>query len=172
MLEIYTDGACSGNPGPAAIGVVIKKNGKVIKEFSRSIGQATNNIAEYTALIYALQEALALKAGHIKIFTDSELLYNQLKGSYKVKNANIKPLFDQVKNLAKGFKKIEMTVVPREQNKDADRLATQAIKKESAPSSVKLSKGKTGETSTIFDEQAKMVAPSFNLGEESPSSGG
>ncbi|MCA9407685.1 MAG: ribonuclease HI family protein [Candidatus Omnitrophica bacterium] len=127
-LEIFTDGACSGNPGEAAIGFVINENNQRIKEFSKSIGKATNNIAEYTALIYALQEALILKADVIKVFTDSELMHRQIIGQYKVKNENIKLLFDQVKNLMKGFKKVHVTHVPREQNKDADRLASSVLK--------------------------------------------
>mgnify|MGYP003395769463 CR=1 FL=1 len=74
-LEIFTDAARSGNPGPAGIGVVIFKDGQVIKRISKYIGLATNNLAEYTALVYALQEALVLKASEIKVSTDSELLF-------------------------------------------------------------------------------------------------
>ena len=122
-LEIFTDGACSGNPGPAAIGVVIKKNGETIKEISRSIGNATNNIAEYTAMIWALQEALVLKADEVFVKTDSELMYKQIIGEYKVKHEGIKPLFDQVKHLAGGFKQVEFKHVLREKNREADKLA-------------------------------------------------
>ena len=84
VIEIFTDGACSGNPGLASIGVVFKKDGKLLKEISQCIGMATNNIAEYTAVIYALQEALILKAEKVVIHTDSELLFKQVKGQYKV----------------------------------------------------------------------------------------
>ena len=150
-LEIFIDGACSGNPGQAAIGIVLKKHGQKIQEVSKTIGEATNNIAEYTALIYALQEALVQKAQQIKIYTDSELIYNQVIGQYKVSHEKLKPLFDQVQHLAKGFKHIDIQCIPREENKEADRLAVAALKK----------------------KQAKMVAPMFNnSGEESPSSGG
>ena len=127
-LEINTDGACSGNPGPAAIGIVIKSRGKTLKEISQSIGDATNNIAEYTALIWGLQEALKLKADEILIRTDSELMYKQIIGDYKVKHENIKPLFEQVKNLVEGFKKVEFKHVPREQNREADKLACKGLK--------------------------------------------
>lgn len=150
MLEIFTDGACSGNPGPAAIGVVIKENGDVVAEMSKSIGHATNNIAEYMAVIYALQEALIRRADQVVLSTDSELLYNQVVGVYAVKNPNIQPLFDQVKHLAKGFKNLTMRHVPREQNKEADFLAKKAIIK----------------------EQTKVVASQVHCGEESPSSSG
>ena len=131
-LEIYSDGACSGNPGPAGIGVVIKRNGKVLKEISKYLGEATNNIAEYTAIIYAAQEALIMKADEVVLFTDSELAHNQMVGLYRVKDVKLKPLFDQVQHLASGFKTFTVTHVPREQNKDADRLARNAIKTEQA----------------------------------------
>src|SRR5271154_6203545 len=107
-LEIFTDGGCSGNPGPAAIGVVIKKGVKTVKTISRSIGQGTNNIAEYTALIVALQEALILKADDISVKSDSELMCRQVSGVYAVKHENIKPLFDQVKHLVTGFKSFQI----------------------------------------------------------------
>jgi len=150
-LEIHTDGACSGNPGLASIAFIIKEGGNTIKEFSQSIGESTNNVAEYTAVVYALQEALILKADTVKLFSDSELLCHQLNGEYKVKNENIKPLFEQIKHLAKGFKKLSVRHIPREKNKEADGLAKKIIKQ----------------------EQAKVVAlfPDGN-GEESPSSKG
>jgi len=150
VLEIYTDGACRGNPGPAGIGVVVKSDGQVIKEISQSIETATNNIAEYTAVIYALQEALVLKARKVLIQTDSELVAKQLTGEYKVKNANLKPLFDQIRHMLPGFERISFKHIPREENAHADKLAKQAVKK----------------------EQTQAVALEFNFGEESPSSGG
>ncbi len=128
-LTIFVDGACSGNPGPAAIGVVINQGEKRLKEISRSIGLATNNIAEYSALICALQEALILKASDLKIFTDSELVFKQVTGQYKVKNQNMKNLCAQVQQLLRGFQKIDLQHVLREKNKEADRLATSAIEK-------------------------------------------
>jgi ribonuclease HI len=128
-LLIHTDGACSGNPGPAGIGVVIEQDGKKIWEISKAIGPATNNIAEYTALIFGLQQALVLKASKVIVITDSELMCEQVKGSYKVKNDKIKLLHEQVKQLVGGFCSFEIKHVLREQNKDADRLASEAIKK-------------------------------------------
>ena len=129
-LEIFTDGACRGNPGPAGIGVVIfDENGQVVKNISQAIGQATNNLAEYTALIYALQGALVLKASRVRIHTDSELLYRQLKGEYKIKNEKLKTLFDQVQHLKQRFAGFEMKLIPREENQEADRLATKAVAK-------------------------------------------
>ena len=150
MIEIHIDGACSGNPGEAAIGVIIRRDGQVIKEIAKSIGVGTNNIAEYSAMICALQEASSQKDRDVKIYTDSELVYKQLKGEYQVKHPSIKPLFEQVQHFLREFPSLELKHVPREQNKDADRLATSVLKK-----------------------QAKVVAPSANVGgEESPSSKG
>ena len=148
-LEIFTDGACSGNPGPAGIGVVIKRDGKVVKEISKPIGQATNNIAEYSALIYALQEALILKANEVSVKSDSELMCQQVAGIYKVKHENIKPLFEQIKHLCSGFKSVKVVHVPREQNAAADRLARNALKT-----------GQDGRSDVL------------DVGEESPSSKG
>ena len=127
-LEIFTDGACLGNHGPAGIGVVIRHNGAVIKEISKPIGQATNNIAEYTALIYALQEALILKAEEVLAKADSQLMCEQIAGTYAVRQAHIKPLFEQVKRLAMGFKRFRLEHVPREKNAEADRLSRKAVK--------------------------------------------
>lgn len=154
LLSIFVDGACSGNPGPAAIGVVIKKGEETIAEISRRIGEATNNVAEYSAMIYALQEALVLKAERLKIFTDSELMFHQLTGTYKVKSEQLKFLFDQVQHMKRGFKKVDLVHVPREENKQADKLATAALE-------------------GISKKQTKMVASLFDdSGEESPSSEG
>lgn len=127
-LSIHTDGACSGNPGPAGIGVVIKDGDVIVKEVSRSIGIATNNIAEYTALVVALQEAMLLQAEEVDVKTDSELMYKQIIGEYKVKHENMLPLFEQVKSLIANFKKFNIAHVRREFNKEADKLSTQAIK--------------------------------------------
>jgi len=127
MIEIFVDGACSGNPGPAGIGVVIKRNGDVIKEISRAIGPATNNIAEYMALLYALKEVLLWNTEKIQIFTDSELVYRQVIGEYKVKDEKLQPLHAQVKRVLENFSDINIAHVTRDKNTLADRLATSAI---------------------------------------------
>ncbi len=127
-LDIYIDGASQGNPGPSGVGVVICEGGKTIKNISSFIGNTTNNVAEYTALIYALQEALVLKAQNLRINTDSELLHRQLKKIYKIKNPNILGLYNQVMHLMPAFKEINIHHIPRENNRGADRLATKAIK--------------------------------------------
>ncbi len=128
-LEIFTDGACSGNPGPAGIGVVFKQNGVVIKEFSQSIGYATNNIAEYSALVYALEQAKILKAEFVHVKSDSELMCRQVNGKYVVRDEPLKKLFDQVKVLKSGFKRFTLTHVRRELNKEADVLSRLGVNK-------------------------------------------
>jgi ribonuclease HI len=130
-LEIFTDGGCSGNPGDAAIGVVIKHGAKTVKTLGLFIGPGTNNIAEYTALIVALEEALILKADEVSVKTDSELMFKQVTGAYAVKHENIKPLFHKIKNLIKSFKSFQIKHVPREQNSEADALVRQVLKKAS-----------------------------------------
>lgn len=129
VFEIFSDGASSGNPGPSAIGVVVRVDGEVVKEIAEFIGLATNNVAEYRALIRGLQEALSLGAEHVCLRVDSELVFFQVKGKYKVKHENMKPLHAQVILLLKGFKKVEFKVVPREENKEADCLASSVLKK-------------------------------------------
>ena len=127
-IEIYIDGAAKGNPGPAGIGVIIYHGGEAIKNISRHIGRATNNVAEYTALIYALQEALILKARKVKVLTDSELLCKQIKGEYKVRHENLKPLFARIQHLMINFASFEIQHIRREYNCGADKLASQAAK--------------------------------------------
>ncbi|HNW39590.1 MAG TPA: ribonuclease HI family protein [Candidatus Omnitrophota bacterium] len=126
-LEIYIDGASQGNPGHSGVGVVIYRDGLRIKNISSYIGLATNNIAEYTALIYALEEALLLKAKSVKINTDSQLLARQLNKIYKVKNAGIINLYNRAVHLLTGFEKVLINHIPREENSLADKLATQAV---------------------------------------------
>ncbi|MFA6384369.1 MAG: ribonuclease HI family protein [Candidatus Omnitrophota bacterium] len=127
-LDFFIDGASKGNPGPSGIGIIIIKDGCVIREIGRFIGSATNNIAEYTALLHALQEGLLLKADAIRIKSDSELLCRQMKKEYKVKSPNIIGLYTQAVNLLTGFKEVSFQHIPREQNAPADKLATQAVK--------------------------------------------
>jgi len=128
-LEIYIDGASKGNPGKSGIGVAIYHNDRLIKEISNYIGLATNNVAEYTALIYALEEALLLKADSVNINTDSQLLARQLNKIYKVRNAGIVNLYNRAVHLSTGFKKILINHIPRENNILADKLASGAVKK-------------------------------------------
>ncbi|MFA5084736.1 MAG: ribonuclease HI family protein, partial [Candidatus Omnitrophota bacterium] len=122
-IEIYVDGGSRGNPGPSGVGVLIlDAGGKRLKEISKYIGEATNNIAEYNALLYGLEEALILKADEIVVNLDSELVAKQLTGDYRVKDAGLKPLFERAMNMLKSFKSFEIRHIEREKNKEADKL--------------------------------------------------
>lgn len=131
-LKIYIDGASKGNPGKSGAGIVIYQDGRIVKKISNYIGQATNNIAEYTALIYALEEGLLLKAKSLEINTDSQLLARQLNKIYKVKHEGIKNLYNRALRLLTGFEKVVINHIRREENVLADKLATEAIKKKQA----------------------------------------
>lgn len=127
-LEIYIDGASKGNPGPSGVGVIICRGPETLKNLSVYIGNATNNVAEYTALIYALQEALIMGAGKIKVNTDSELLYRQVKKVYKIKSRNLVALYNQAMHLLSAFQEAAINHISRENNRGADKLATKAVK--------------------------------------------
>jgi ribonuclease HI len=127
-LWLYIDGASKGNPGPSGIGVVICKDRQTIKNISRFIGHATNNTAEYTALICGLLECQSLKADSVTVHSDSQLLCRQINGDYKVKHPGIKELYDQSRQLIAGFKNFCINHIPREENQGADKLANLAVK--------------------------------------------
>jgi len=127
-LNINTDGAARGNPGPAGIGAVLKDNvGKVVCEVSEYLGEKTNNQAEYMALIKALARAASIGAEDVHVFADSELMVKQIKGLYKIKNEGLKPLYDEARGLIRKFKSVSISYVPRERNREADKLANEAI---------------------------------------------
>ncbi len=125
---VYIDGAARGNPGDAGIGIVINDGqNQKIRQLYKYIGQTTNNIAEYTALIFGLQEALILGLKDLVVHSDSELLAKQLRGEYRVKNSNLKPYYEQFLHLKTGFNNLEIRQIGRGQNREADKLANQAI---------------------------------------------
>jgi len=126
-VEIFIDGASRGNPGPSGIGVVFSEGASLIKKLFKFIGNTTNNAAEYTALIYALQEALIDRYETVTVKSDSELLTKQLRGEYKVKNENLRLYYEQFMHLSRGFKSIEVLSIPRKDNSLADKLANRAI---------------------------------------------
>ena len=129
-IIIHSDGGARGNPGPAGIGAVLNnEKGEVLAEISKYLGETTNNQAEYQALIAGLEKAKELKAEELECYLDSELVVKQLNREYKVKNAELAPLFLKVHNLSLSFKKIRFIHVRREQNKIADQLANAAMDK-------------------------------------------
>ena len=128
VMIVFTDGGARGNPGPAAIGVVIfDDNEKFLTDYKERIGKSTNNQAEYKAIIKALE--LVDDTGVVNVFSDSQLVVRQLNGVYKVKKVELKPLFDRVKELEKGFKTVVFSHVPRSNHGIvlADRLVNAAL---------------------------------------------
>jgi ribonuclease HI len=129
-LIMYSDGAARGNPGPAGVGVVLMdESGNIVDSAAEYIGEATNNVAEYTALITGLNRASEFGAETIKVFLDSELLVRQLNGVYRVKNSGLKPLFAEAQALIGRYRRVDIAHVPREKNREADKLANEAIDK-------------------------------------------
>jgi len=134
---IYTDGGSKGNPGPGGLGVAVcNQEGRVIKRYSHYLGVVTNNQAEYQAVIFALKKIKLLlgkkkaKQAEVEIRADSQLIVRQLNAEYKVLDSKIQPLFLMVWNSKFDFKKVVFKFIPREENKEADSLANQAMKKQ------------------------------------------
>lgn len=127
-IVIYTDGGSRGNPGPAAVGIIIGG-----KKYSKKIGEATNNVAEYKAVIFALQKLKALigkrgiRDSEVEIRMDSEFVAMQLNGQYKVKDIELQPLFIEIWNLKMDFKKVDFIHISRGQNTEADKLVNEAL---------------------------------------------
>jgi ribonuclease HI len=127
-LRLYTDGAARGNPGPAGLGLVIEdEDGTRLWGGCRYIGTATNNKAEYLALIDGLRKAAEWKPERLEVFMDSELVVKQMAGQYKVKSPDLAPLHRQALTLLRDFPRATLRHVPRERNKGADALANKAI---------------------------------------------
>jgi ribonuclease HI len=127
-LVLHVDGGARGNPGPAAIGVVVSApNGEVLDEVAERIGVATNNVAEYRALLRGLERAQALGATEVEIVGDSELVAKQLTGAYKVKHPAMKPLYERAQTSLRGFGRWQIRTVPRAQNARADELVNAAL---------------------------------------------
>jgi ribonuclease HI/pterin-4a-carbinolamine dehydratase len=127
-LKIYTDGGSRGNPGPSASGFVLyDEDDNVLADKGVYLGITTNNQAEYTALKLALEEARKLGASELAIYMDSLLVVNQMNGVFKIKNRDLWPIHDAIKQLASGFNKVSFTHVPRELNKAADAAVNRAL---------------------------------------------
>ena len=136
-LIVYTDGGSRGNPGPAAIGAVFAdERGRTLESYARAIGRKTNNEAEYEAVLFALSKARALfgkarvKGMDVEVRMDSELVARQLNAEYKVEEEHLWPLFMKIWNTRLDFGRLTFRHVPREQNREADRLVNQALDSE------------------------------------------
>ncbi len=128
QLLLRVDGGSRGNPGPGAIGVVLEDaEGRVVEEFGRAIGVCTNNVAEYRALLAGLELAAKAGADELEVLADSELLVKQVRGEYRVKNEGLKPLHEEAVSRLRGFRRVAVRHVPREQNAEADRLVNRAL---------------------------------------------
>jgi ribonuclease HI len=134
-LLIHTDGAARGNPGPAGAGAILRDaaTGEVLAEVAQGLGRATNNVAEWTAVRLALEEARRLGASRVDLRMDSELVARQITGVYRVKHPDLKPIHAAVMALLRGLEGYTIGHVPRELNKDADRLSNVAIDGPSIP---------------------------------------
>ena len=127
-LVVYIDGASSGNPGPCGCAAVVKTpGGETVLEKARAFGPATSNVAEYQGLILGLEVAATLKASHLTIRSDSQLLVRQLAGRYKVRSPHLKPLWRQARGMLAPFETVEIEHIPRQDNKEADALARKAL---------------------------------------------
>ena len=132
--RIHIDGAARGNPGPAGVGILIfGPDGQVTERVHRSIGEATNNVAEYRALLLALERAQELGYPEIEVFSDSELLVRQLQGRYQVKHPVLRELFATARQRIESLRRFRIQHVPREQNAEADSLANRAIDEAGRP---------------------------------------
>lgn len=124
---LRSDGGARGNPGPGGAGFVIEVDGEIVCRGGRFLGDCTNNVAEYEALIWGLENVRALGHDEVSVFADSELLVKQINGQYRVKNEGLKPLFLRALGLLRGFRSFEVAHVRRESNKDADAMANEAM---------------------------------------------
>jgi ribonuclease HI len=128
FLRLHVDGASRGNPGEAGFGVhVTGDEGSEIASLYGYLGRATNNVAEYQALLHGLRFALARGATRVEVFSDSELLVRQIDGRYRVKNPGLQPLHREARGLLARFERAQVVHVPREQNREADALANRAV---------------------------------------------
>jgi ribonuclease HI len=127
-LVVNVDGGARGNPGPAAVGIVVQSpGGEVLEEIGERIGSATNNVAEYRALLYGIERAKALGASELELVGDSELVVRQVKGEYKVKDATLRGLHADVRRALAPFESWSIRHVRRESNAEADRLVNEAL---------------------------------------------
>ena len=128
-MVFYIDGASKGNPGAAGVGIVMcDRDHNLIQKYKKCIGEATNNVAEYMALIIALQEAVKVRVRDVEVYSDSELMVRQVQGTYRVKDNKLKQVYALFENLRDYFCHFSIKYLEREKNKEADRLANQAIK--------------------------------------------
>jgi ribonuclease HI len=161
-LTVFIDGAARGNPGPAAYAYVIERDGATI-EHAACLGRATNNVAEYTALLRALEGAEQLGGRKLLIFSDSELLVKQMTGAYRVKNDDLRVLYEQAKQLCRRFESVTIRHVPRSANSRADALCNEVLDGQRGPAPRSMAKhpsrkaAQTARTEAVRDEAVSCL---------------
>jgi ribonuclease HI len=131
--RLFTDGGARGNPGPAAYAYVLEaEDGTVLAAHGEAMGVATNNVAEYRALVEGLRKAAEVGVDELEVVSDSQLVVEQMRGAYKVKNVRLRELWEEANELADGLRKVRYTAVRREHNELADRLVNEALDADSA----------------------------------------
>ena len=157
---VHIDGAARGNPGPAAIAFVLKRPGLPDVEYSETLGNATNNVAEYTALLAALEKAVELGVPRLTVYSDSELLVKQMNGEYKVKNEDLRALYTEASALRRKMENVTLNHVRREQNKRADELCNIALdsqaKKNAPPASPNSPAKPSGPAKAVTDDTVRQ----------------
>jgi ribonuclease HI len=160
------DGGSRGNPGPASYGVVIRDpRGEVVAKLKKYIGRSTNNVAEYYGLIAALDYAQSHGIRALRVESDSELLVRQMQGRYKVKSAELRPLFERARKMAQAFESFRIEHVYRERNAEADALANEALDETAGTNSPSLSKPKAPATSEARKVRARYAHGALQLRE-------
>ena len=153
-MVAYIDGGSRGNPGPAGYGVWIRDgDGQTVETLSQFLGETTNNVAEYQALLAALEYATAHQVKRLAVYCDSELVARQMQGRYRVQSPDLKPLFERAQELARRLPQFSIESIPREQNSFADRLANEAMDRR--PS--RLPRGKPGEAQPRNDSSTPPI---------------
>lgn len=155
-VQIHIDGAARGNPGPAAFAYIIRKGGTTLHKDKAPLGTKTNNAAEYTALLRALQKAVELGIKDLEIYSDSELLVKQMRGEYRVKNKDLQDLYEEAKELEAKVKPVRFQHIPRAQNSEADRMCNEALDGESGAAPRPASGGARGKAQ-VSEVQADAV---------------
>ncbi len=154
------DGAARGNPGPASYGVVIRRpDGKTVESLGKYIGRHTNNVAEYYALIAALDYAAANGIKRLRVHSDSQLIVNQMKGLYKVKHPDLRPLHERAKKQAAGLEAFTIQYIPREQNHEADAAANAALDSTSGVKPAFASEPSRGRDTARAETRASFSSP-------------
>jgi ribonuclease HI len=167
VWTITPDGAARGNPGPAAIAFIIERPGEKDFTYKECLGDATNNVAEYTALIRALEKARDLGGERLAVQSDSDLMVQQMNGRYKVKNPGLTPLYEKARQLSKAFAEVSFRHIPREENTRADRLCNQALDgegKSTAKTKAKTTSGKAERVRADAIDCLRMLAAEWAKG--------